>query len=311
MAISKCISLSSQNRIRTGCSDSVFQTNETGHHGTPDFPAAIYLDNVSESYVNWHWHEEFEVGFVTEGSVAVGCGNRKYVLNRGEIFFVNSNVLHAMHNNQPGENAVFKSVTFSGSIVGGSANSIFYTKYLLPVLNNINLRDCIIKAEDDLCPKILSIVSDVWDSMYKEPSGYEILVRNRLSDLFCLLGSLEKNTAGHSAQKGCNLLQENRMQALLDYIHKNYSQKITLEDLAKTASVSKTEILRCFKSIIGQSPMNYLKTYRLQRAAYMIANTDHTIGQICEECGFNDNSYFTRSFKEIYHYTPHDYRVRR
>lgn len=311
MAISKCLSLSSENKIPTGCSDSFFQINETGHHGTPDFPAAIYLDDVTDSYVNWHWHEEFEIGFIIEGSVIMGCGNRKYVLKNGDIFFINSNVLHSMHNHNPGENAIFKSIAFNGSIVGGSANSIFYTKYFLPVVNNINLRDYIIKSEDALYQKIIPIVSDVWDGMYKETSDHEILVRNGLSNLFCILTHLQKNTAGNSAQKSCSLLQENRMQTLLGYIHKNYNQKITLEDLAKAASVSKTEILRCFKSIIGQSPINYLKDYRLQRAAYMIANTDHTIGQICEECGFNDNSYFTRSFKERYHCTPHDYRTRK
>ncbi len=241
----------------------------------------------------------------------MGSGSRKYILESGDIFFVNSNVLHAMHNNHPAENAVFKSVAFHGSIVCGNVNSIFYTKYFMPILHNMHLRACIIKPGDTYYQKILSILSDVWDAMWRETTDYAILVRNRLSDLFCILLHLQENTDQHSAKKSCNFLQENRMQALLDYIHKNYNQRITLEDLAKAVSVSKTEILRCFKSIIGQSPITYLKDYRLQKAAYMIANTDLAIGQICEECGFHDNSYFTRSFKEIYHCTPHDYRMRK
>lgn len=86
MAISKCISLSIENKIEKYFSDSVLHINETGYHGTPEFPAAVYLDDVSHEYVNWHWHEEFEIGFVTEGSVVLGCGNRKYQMECGDIF---------------------------------------------------------------------------------------------------------------------------------------------------------------------------------------------------------------------------------
>lgn len=46
MAISKCISLSVENKIEKYFSDSVLHINETGYHGTPEFPAAVYLDDV-------------------------------------------------------------------------------------------------------------------------------------------------------------------------------------------------------------------------------------------------------------------------
>lgn len=311
MAISKCISLSSENRIDNSCPDSFFRTNETGCHGRPDFPAAIYLDDVTDRFVNWHWHEEFEIGFVTEGSVAVGCGNRKYILESNDIFFINSNVLHSMRNHHPGRKAVFKSAAFDGSVIGGSINSVFYNRYLIPVRNNINLRDYIIKPESPIYDRIFSLTADIWDMIFNEIPDYEILVRNKLSDLFCILLHIQENTTSENKEKPHNLLQENRVQILLDYIHEHYSEKTTLEDLAKAVSVSKTEVLRCFKSIIGQSPVRYLRAYRLQRAAYMITNTDNSIGQICEECGFDDNSYFTKSFKEMYHCTPHDYRIKK
>lgn len=62
MAISKCISLSAENRIEKNVSNTEFHVNETGFRGTPDFPVAVYLDDVTHEYVNWHWHEEFEIG---------------------------------------------------------------------------------------------------------------------------------------------------------------------------------------------------------------------------------------------------------
>lgn len=106
-----------------------------------------------------------------------------------------------------------------------------------------------------------------------------------------------------------NYLPEKRVQVLLDYIHTHYKDKITIEELAKTASISKTEVLRCFKAIMGRSPISYLNSYRLQRAAHMLINTEKSIQEIAEGCGFDDNSYFSKLFKKKYHVTPHDYRL--
>src|SRR5699024_587192 len=105
-------------------------------------------------------------------------------------------------------------------------------------------------------------------------------------------------------------LLEDRVQIILNYIHANYSKNITLDDLAMVANVSKSEVLRCFKSIINISPIKYLKNFRLQNAAYMLKNSSYSIQTIYELCGFDSNSYFSKSFKEIYLCSPREYRDR-
>ena len=105
-----------------------------------------------------------------------------------------------------------------------------------------------------------------------------------------------------------NLFLEDRVQIILNYIHTNYSKNITLDDLASAANISKSEVLRCFKTIIKTSPIKYLKNFRLQNAAHMLKTTTHSIQTIFELCGFDDNSYFSKSFKEIYHCSPREYR---
>ena len=88
MALSSCISLSNQT--------SPFNINETGTHGTLEFPVAIYRDDVTENFVNWHWHTEIEIGYIEEGTVLLESGNRKYTLTKGDLFFINTNVLHCI-----------------------------------------------------------------------------------------------------------------------------------------------------------------------------------------------------------------------
>lgn len=309
MAISKCISLSVENKIENNFSDAALHVNETGYHGTLEFPVAVYLDNVSHKYVNWHWHEEFEIGFVTEGSVVLGCGNRKYQMECGDMFFVNSNVLHSMHKVNTSKQAVFKSIAFHSSIISESISSVFYIKYLLPILSNSNFRECIITKGSSSYQSMLDILSKVWNLVYSEDSDYEIKVRNELSTLFCILNRFRKNIIETITPKMPNYLPEKRVQVLLAYIHTHYQDKITIEELAKTTSISKTEVLRCFKAIMGLSPISYLNSYRLQRAAHMLINTEKSIQEIAEDCGFDDNSYFSKLFKKKYHVTPHDYRL--
>ncbi len=306
MAISKCLSLSKENKINSIDTNVMSKIDETGLQGSLDFPVAIYLDDVTNDYVNWHWHKEFEIGFVTGGTVNVDCGTRKYILKSGDIFFINSDILHSMYNNDPPHISIFKSITFDGSVIAGNTNSIFYTKYLLPILSNNNLRDFALKPNDNNYPRLMSLISKIWNAVYSESPDYEITVRNELSNLFRILIHLPENVSYDNNDN--NYIQENRVQLILNYIHSHYREKITLNDLAQIASVSKTEAMRSFKSIIGQSPIKYLKNYKLQNAAYMIQNTDYSIGQISEICGFDDNSYFSKSFKEIYHCTPHAYR---
>lgn len=310
MAISKCISLSAENKIEANVSDVEFHVNETGFHGTPEFPVAVYLDDVTHEYVNWHWHEEFEIGFVTEGSVILGSGSRQYSLNCGDVFFVNSNVLHSMRRIDGTGPAVFKSIAFHSSLISDSASSIFYTKYLLPVLLNSNFRECIITPTDALYRDMQDSIAKAWDLVYSESPDYEIRVRNELSTLFCLLNRIQQNQKETVPQKVSGYLPEKRVQFLLDHLHAHYREKIMIEGLAKAASISKTEVLRCFKMVMGQSPINYLNGFRLQQAAHLLSNTEKSIQEIAEECGFDDNSYFSKLFKRKYHVTPHDYRVR-
>lgn len=272
---------------------------------------AVYHDDVTTDYVNWHWHDEIEVVFFTEGSVIVGSGTSRTTLTSGDVFFVNSGVLHAMYNASSPQKAVFKSITFSGSVVGGNQSSVFWQKYLKPILDAANLRSLILPVGSEHHAAIISLLSDIWELLAQETDYYEILVRNGLSNLFCVLLQIQEKANEQPSQNTYGIRLEKRLHQMLDYIHVHYSERITLDDLASTAVISKTEVMRCFKSIIGKSPIRYLMEYRLQQAAYLLLNTENTVQQIGECCAFEDNSYFAKSFRAMYQVTPAEYRRRK
>jgi AraC family transcriptional regulator len=95
---------------------------------------------------------------------------------------------------------------------------------------------------------------------------------------------------------------------VLDYIAVNYSHNILLEDLAAKADLSPSHFSRLFKQTIGQSPYQFLTSYRIEQAKKMLDNSNAVMVDIAINCGFSDQAHFSRVFKKIAGLTPKQYR---
>lgn len=99
-----------------------------------------------------------------------------------------------------------------------------------------------------------------------------------------------------------------RMRCFLQYVEAHYPEEITLEQLAQSAHVSKSECLRCFRVSLQTTPYQYLMEHRLSCAAWLLKETDRSIGDIAEQVGFHQVSHFGKCFKEKTGCTPSEYR---
>ena len=103
------------------------------------------------------------------------------------------------------------------------------------------------------------------------------------------------------------------------FMHKSFSFKevieahvfssISISDLAQLTNKSLASFKRDFKSIYNDSPGNYIKNKRLERAASYLKLADNSISDIAFDCLFSSLSHFSKSFKEKYNQTPSDYRL--
>jgi two-component system, response regulator YesN len=84
----------------------------------------------------------------------------------------------------------------------------------------------------------------------------------------------------------------------LDMIHENPVQHISQTELSKKVNISKSYFSTSFKGILGISFTHYLQWISIRRAKVMIENTNHPIYWIAEQCGFSDQRYFSKLFKE-------------
>ena len=95
---------------------------------------------------------------------------------------------------------------------------------------------------------------------------------------------------------------------MIQYIQDHYREPISLEEIAASASISESELFRCFHTVIGTTPASYLKQYRLQQAARLLLTTDWKIMEIGQHCCFQEMSYFAKAFRRAYGRSPSAYR---
>ncbi len=100
------------------------------------------------------------------------------------------------------------------------------------------------------------------------------------------------------------------MTAVIRYIQENYITPITLEDLAKVASVSKSTLILAFKQTLNTTPNKYINQVRLGKAKELLLTTNSNISEISEMVGFQSLHYFSRYFKNHEQVSPVEYRQR-
>ncbi|MGK9118093.1 helix-turn-helix domain-containing protein [Olivibacter jilunii] len=93
-------------------------------------------------------------------------------------------------------------------------------------------------------------------------------------------------------------------------IEANLFEQVGVEDLAQKANLSVSSFKREFKKLYDDSPANYIRTKRLERAAELLSVSNERITDIAFDCGFNDLANFTKSFHDRYNVSPSNFRLK-
>ena len=94
-----------------------------------------------------------------------------------------------------------------------------------------------------------------------------------------------------------------------DLADARYSEPLGVDDMARAAGLSRAHFSREFRAALGEPPHTYLLTRRMERAAALLRNTDHSVAEICLSVGLQSIGSFTTSFKRTYGVTPTAYRA--
>lgn len=156
--------------------------------------------------------------------------------------------------------------------------------------------------------QVLGCLHDSWKEVSDEPFDYENRVRYHLSLALRLLSI--QCVGGRTKVSQQEQIASERMKQMLRFVEEHYSEELTVQLIADSVALSESACLRSFRQMLGITPIQYVKQYRVEKAAELLRSTRLKTGEIGAECGFTDSSYFIKIFREIKHCTPKEYRMK-
>lgn len=277
-------------------------------HGDFNLPFTTYDIKIFDKFplITMHWHEEIEIVFIEDGQLNISVDLNEFIASSGDIIFVKPFNLHSFKKVQDKESTL-KSMVFNLSMLQSALTDGCLIKYIAPIINNENELPILIKNTDKGYEDIKNTLINLFTCYNEKYEGYELEIKSLLYNLFSLLYryNLIKKTT-----KKVNLSYDAsyKIKNVLNYISENYTNPITIKELAEISNFSEYHFMKFFKKYIGLTAIEYINNYRLVMASKLLIETDKSIMDISLEIGFNSVSYFNKLFKNTYNVTPKEFR---
>lgn len=270
-----------------------------------DFACLCRKSSTSEvigKFIPFHHHPAIEINYVTQGSLTMRTSDCEYHARQGDVILINKDILHASYWFDGGE---VLSLVFDSIFLSGMHGNVYEQKYLNPITQCEAFQGYLLRPDNEMRVEMCLLITQIFRLFRDEPFGYEFDVRSKLCKFWCYL-LLDTEAARMKLRK--NDRRGLRMKPMLEYIHRNYGKKITLDEIADAGTVSRRECSRCFQKYAHLTPMDYLSYYRIRMAAHFLIDTQMTVAEIAEACGFSSGSYFSRIFQKEMGCVPRQYR---
>lgn len=276
-----------------------FNELENVDYSFNDYPVLIEYAKLS-SYPDFrainHWHDDFEFTYIVAGQMDYNVNGTNVTLSKGNGIFVNSKQMHFGFNPQHHE-CIFLCIVFKPTLL--CINSTFEKEYVKPIINNC-LPFLKLSQQNPLQKKILLTLLALKDSAQSK-----LAVQTNLFAIWNDLYQLLPRSPQSHLEKGSDFAL---LKAILIFIEDHYHNKLTLSDLVQEFSISKSKIIKLFKRYLQQTPIEYLNSFRNKKACQLLSTTELPITEVGFTVGFNDSSYFAKTFKQKMRKTAREYR---
>lgn len=269
---------------------------ENKKRGTFDFPIELYIvSSTSPRYqMPFHWHLEYELILVTSGTFELSLDGKSFLMKSGDCAWVGSGVIHG---GTPSD-CLYECVDFDlGTLLHDTP---VCTRNAASFLSDENGYTGVFpkgSIQADLSGQLMA-------AMREEKKGYEWTTVGLMWQLMGSLVGSETSAPALSRNRGKII----KMKNVLSYIKDHYENAITLTELAGLAGMTPKYFCRAFSHMTGKTPIEYLNYYRIEQAGEQLLLTDRSITDIAMGCGFNDMSYFSRTFSRYKGVSPTMYR---
>ena len=279
-----------------------FELKENKPHGTKDDPFSTYhIENAGRSFqIPVHWHDEFEIIYVRSGFLTVSISGESYIGKTGEAFVVSPGNLHLM-GSQSGT-VDYYTFLFPLKYISFRTDDMLDEKLLEP-LNSGHLMICprVNDTAKELCEQLIKIYEAKND---ESESKITTQVRTKIILLQFILEMWKKGFVIENDTSGRNTVEKE----MVSYIQQNFTGKISLREFGEQFHLSEKNISRYFKEHFHITLSQYVTYLRLEHAKQLLQDTDIPVTDVAMQSGYQNVSYFIRSFQKAYAVSPLKYR---
>ena len=267
------------------------------------FFIGIFQDNLEKS--TWHYHNNFEISFITEGSGKRIVGDSIEEFQPGDLVFIGRNLPHVWIADK--ESRIPTNRTLEMVFLQFTLNVLSPQLLILPEF-------CHVKRALDLSERGIQIIGDtlnkVSEIMLQLPYliGFERMLHFFM--MMDIIGESETNVPLASKEYLTSRFTtgNKRIEVIHNYLMNNYLEDVNLKNLAALVNMAEGSLCRYFKMNMGITLFEYLNKIKTDFACKLLMNKDLGILDVCLDSGFNNISHFNKQFKKITGVPPSEYR---
>lgn len=246
-----------------------------------------------------HYHDFFQIYFVTEGILVHHSDQECIELVAGDCFIIPPFFKHYI--SVDSSSSVFYSFSFQKAFL---QESILRNKVIEELLTMLTPQNIMLKLslKAEQIHQINNLLSYSLQEFENQAPGWECALQGLLSNILIMFYRTYK--VGVASVFYSN----STIQNCITYINMHFKENIKLENILKKFHFSHSSFLRIFRANTGKNFQTYLTECRINYARFLLRETEKTISAICNECGYGDYSAFYRAFYKRTKTSPFKYR---
>ncbi len=258
-----------------------------------------FFEFPKDYYTKSEAHPFYELVYVSGGSLNINAEGYKGILEKGKMIIHRPNEMHSLSC----ETFSAPTVIIIGFICEEKLLDRFSTPFTLTPSNVKKLAEIVKEGRNVFAPPFDTPLYDM-KKKKNSPFGSEQMLKNLLE--YFLISILREVSFSESEEK--EISDKLSVNEIVNYLNDNFTEKITLDELAFIFKTNRSTLCKEFKAFTGKTVTEYLNGKKLEIAKNKISKTDKTLTVIAEELNFESIHYFTRFFKKLTGISPKEYR---
>ena len=269
------------------------------------FFIGIFQDNLEKS--TWHYHRNFELSFITEGSGKRIVADSIEEFQPGDLVFIGPNLPHVWLVEK--EQLIPTRRNLEMVFLQFTADMLNPQLLNLPEFKTISR--ALISSERGI-QIVGQTLNEVSELLLQMPylKGFERMLHFfRIMDI---IGRSDSNIqlASMDYMKTRFRTGNKRITVIHEYLMNNYREEVDLKKLAALVNMAQGSLCRYFKANMGMTVFEYLNQIKTDFACKLLMHNDMSIIEVCFDSGFNNLSHFNKQFKKTTGVPPSEYRKR-